>query len=81
MNMSRANEDRPSGYIAPCTQGNWRRGRPAFEISREQLSYFVEQGFKVKDISPMLGVSVRTVERRMSFFGLSISGIFKLKSI
>ena len=51
-----------------------RRGRPPFDISKEQLSYFIDNGFKIKDISSMLGVSVRTVERRISSFGLSISG-------
>ena len=45
-----------------------RRGRPPFDISKEQLSYFIDNGFKIKNISSMLGVSVRTVERR------SISG-------
>ena len=71
LDMERTNQD--TGYTANAT-GNGRRGRPSFEISREQLSFFIEQGFKVKDISAMLGVSVRTVERRMSLFGLSISG-------
>ena len=71
LDIERTNQD--TGYTANAT-GNGRRGRPSFEISREQLSFFIEQGFKVKDISAMLGVSVRTVERRMSLFGLSISG-------
>jgi DNA-binding NarL/FixJ family response regulator len=50
------------------------RGRPSFEIEEGQLNYLLDQGFKVKDISNMLGVSKRTVERRMSFFGMSVSG-------
>lgn len=44
-------------------------------MSKEKISFFSEQGFKVKDISAMLGVSVRTVERRIATFGLCISGI------
>ena len=62
-----------AGYQAPlnCSGG---RGRPSFEISEEQLQFLLEQGFQVKDISSILGVSCRTVERRMSSFGLSVSG-------
>ena len=52
-----------------------QRGRPSYEISEEQLHFLLEQGFKVCDISKILGVSARTVERRMSTFGLSVSGI------
>jgi DNA-binding NarL/FixJ family response regulator len=52
-----------------------QRGRPSFEIGEEQLSaYLLEQGFNVRDIGSILGVSVRTVERRMSSFGLTVSG-------
>ena len=61
------------GYQAPLNCGG-RQGRPSFEISEEQLQFLLEQGFKVKQISSILGVSSRTVERRMSSFGLSISG-------
>ena len=52
------------------------RGRPSFDITREQLSFLLEQGFKVKECSDLsvLGVGLRTVERRMSEFGLSVSG-------
>ena len=59
-----------------------QRGRPSFDISEEQLSFLLEKGFQIKifarerfsDISAILGVSCRTVERRMSNFGLSVSG-------
>ena len=50
------------------------RGRPSFEITREQLTFLLDQGFKVPQISVMLGVGQRTVERRMSAYGLSVSG-------
>ena len=68
------------GYAAPifCTG---TRGRPSYEIPREQLSFLLDQGFKVSQISGMLGVGQRTVKRRMSAFGLSVSGdiyIFRL---
>ena len=52
-----------------------RRGRPSFDVKREQLVYLLEQGFKVSDINKIVGVCQRTVERRMSSFGLSVSGL------
>lgn len=62
-------------YQAPL-HNRGTRGRPSYEISEEQLHFLLQQGFKVCDISKILGVSVRTVERRMSTFGLSVSGMF-----
>ena len=53
-----------------------RPGRPSFQVhvEEEQLSYLVESGFTVPQISELLEVSMRTVERRMSHFGIRISG-------
>ena len=61
------------GYAAPvfCTG---TRGRPSYEIPREQLSFLSDQGFNVSQISVLLGVGQRNVERRMSAFGLNNSG-------
>ena len=61
------------GYQAQLNRTG-RRGRPSFDITREQLSFLLEQGFKVNECSNLLGVGQRTVERRMSSFGLSVSG-------
>lgn len=47
-------------------------GRPRFEVLREQLVYLIEHGFSCVQISEMMGVSLRTVRRRMSEYGLSI---------
>lgn len=58
----------------PTSTPNGRRGRPAFEISREQLSFLLEQSFKITEISAILGVSKRTVERRLASFDLSVTG-------
>ena len=49
-------------------------GRPYFDIKEEQLVCLVESGFNVPQIGQLLGVSTRTVERRMSRFGISITG-------
>ncbi len=54
------------------SRGN--RGRPSYDIKEERLSFLLEKGFKVFEISKIIGVSKRTIERRMAFFGLSVSG-------
>ena len=51
-----------------------KRGKPAFDINEEQLNFLLEQGFKVGEMSHMLGVGKRTLERRMHSFGLSVTG-------
>ena len=48
-------------------------GRPRFIISRRQLVFLVEHRFTVPQIADLLGVSVRTVHRRMREYDISIS--------
>ena len=47
-------------------------GRPSFAVSSGQLQYLIENGFSVPQIADLIGVSVRTICRRMSDFGLFI---------
>ncbi len=47
-------------------------GRPTLFISQEQLTFLVESNFTVPKIANILGVSIRTVRRRMTEYGLSI---------
>lgn len=67
------NENSSGGYSA-SVQHDSRRGRPSYLISKEQLSYLIERGFKLQEVSTMLGISCRTVKRRMTSYGLSVSG-------
>lgn len=46
-------------------------GRPRFNVTPEQLQYFLDHRFTVPAIATMLGVSIRTVRRRMTYFGLA----------
>ena len=39
-----------------------RRGRPKFDINIEHLSFLLKQGFKVEEISGIIGVGLRTIE-------------------
>ena len=47
------------GYEAQLNRTG-RRGRPSFDITREQLCFLLEQGFKVNECSNLLGVGQRT---------------------
>ncbi len=67
------NDSIQNTYRASLNEGQ-QCGRPSYNISEEQLSFLLEKGFQVKDISAILGVSSRTVDRLMSAFGLSVSG-------
>ena len=62
-----------------CYIGMYNVEGPAYDISEEQLSFLLERAFNVRDISSILGVSVRTVERRMSSFWLSVTGKLIMK--
>lgn len=55
-------------------------GRPCILISLEQLSYLIENRFSVPQIADLLGVSIRTVRRRMTEFGLSITAQYSVLS-
>ena len=50
------------------------RGRPRFEISQEQLEYFVTYDFSFVDIAKALCVSVSTINRRAREYGISVRG-------
>lgn len=49
-----------------------RPGRPGFDISLEQLSYFLNCQFSVSDIARTLGVSQSTIFRRMRKYVLFV---------
>ena len=47
-------------------------GRPKFDISYVQLKEMIEHRFSVRNIADLLGVSVSTIRRRMTMFGLTV---------
>lgn len=48
------------------------KGRPKFDIPREQLQHLIDVGFKATDIDKMLCISEKTVYRRLEENGKSI---------
>lgn len=63
--------NRPTSLVA-LQQVSHGRGRPRFLITREQLEHLISYDFSCPSIASMLGVSVRTVYRRMQEFSMSI---------
>jgi hypothetical protein len=62
-------------HIRPAVQPTRHhgcRGRPRFEIPREQLEYLVSYDFSFVDIAKALGVSVSTINRRAREYGISV---------
>lgn len=55
---------------------NSNGGRPRFCIPYTQLVHLLGYRFTVPQIACMIGVSVRTIRRRMSEFGLSIRSVY-----
>ena len=49
------------------------RGRPSFDIPKEQIELFLEYNFSLPQISEILGVSLSTVNRRLKDYGLSVT--------
>ena len=52
------------------------RGRPRYNITSEQLEYFIEHGFTAGEIAALLHVGEATVRRRLHEYGLSTSVVF-----
>ena len=57
----------------PQTEVTGSVGRPRFLVHFDQLESLVESHFTVPQIAAIIGVSPRTIHRRMTEFGLSIS--------
>ena len=56
------------------------KGAPKYQISQQQLEFYVGNGFTIKLIAEMLPVSSHTVKRRLHDFGIKLSGKFSLIS-
>ena len=52
------------------------RGRPRLDIKPEQLEYLLHLGFQCSKIAEVMGVSLSTIRRRMSEFGLSVTALY-----
>ena len=64
----------PNNLAFPAQVHTGCRGKPSYNIDEEQLNFLLEQGFKVREVSEMMGVSERTIQRRMRSLGISVAG-------
>ena len=60
-----------SAYRCPV-QHTGNVGRPRLSVTIDQLEYFINYDFSATDVAHMLIISVRTIQRRLQVFGLSI---------
>ena len=58
-------------YSCPVVLGT--NGRPRFDIPLEQIECLLQNHFTIPQIADLLNVSERTIFRRMSEYGLSVS--------
>ena len=65
------NDTRRNNNQAPLNNSTGSVGRPSLIISKEQIGYLMECNFTVNEMSDILGVSKRTVERRMNQYELT----------
>ena len=65
-------ESEETGYRAALLiSGGRGRGRPSYQIIREQLVYFLRERFSRREVADMLRVSLSTVARRIREYGLA----------
>lgn len=62
----------PSHFEQPPTIIDGTIGRPKFDISYIQLKEMIQHRFSVRNIADLLSVSVSTIRRRMTMFGLTV---------
>lgn len=53
-----------------------RRGRPFNDIRREQLEYLLRLHFSCPQVAELIGVSLSTLWRRMTYYGLSVGSLY-----
>ena len=53
-------------------ENNFTRGAPKFQIPRSVLSDLIENGFKVKEVATLLGVSERTIYRCLNYYNIKV---------
>lgn len=61
-----------SQHFSPDLVYSLRSGRPSYHIPKETLEYYIENGFTIKEIASLIGVSEKTVVNKLKEHGLSI---------
>ena len=77
-NIQEHSHQETSGYTPQTITSG--RGRPKFDIPCEQLEHLLELGLNCHTIAACLGVSLCTIRRRMTDYGLSVSSLYSIIS-
>ena len=64
----------PHGFITKLEPNG--RGAPKLCITKQQLQFYLDNGFKTTQISEMINVSKSTVKRRLQEYNLNISDTY-----
>ena len=68
-----------SRYTAAPVDRGGSVGRPSYDIPESQLQFLLQQcRFTVPQVSMVLGVSIRTVRRRMEVYSLSVRNLYSV---
>ena len=60
----------------PILITNGKRGRPYYEVHKEQIEYLLQVRFSCPEIAMIVGVSLSTIRRRMALYGLSVQSLY-----
>lgn len=69
-----------AGISVPCEREDGRLGRPKLVISQEQLETLLEMRFDCPTIAELFGVSLSTIRRRMTDYGLTVRSCYSTLS-
>ena len=72
--LNRAHKLLTESEVDANPQRHGRAERPSFDVNEDQIRFLLDQNFKVAEISRIIGVGKRTLERRMNSFGISVRG-------
>ncbi len=66
----------PQGMVPNYEHHRVGPGRPRFEIRQDQLEHLLTLRFSCPQVASILGVSPRTIRRRLTEYGLSVSATY-----
>ena len=70
--MYQYSDDSENAQRTTFYRSETRVGRPRFDILQDQLEYLLDLRFTCSHIATLLGVSLRTIRRRMDEFGIAV---------
>ena len=60
----------------PNLIANGKQGQPYHDVHKEQIEYLLQGQFSCPEIAMIVGASLSTIRRRMTFYGLSVRSLY-----